>query len=220
MSNLSRRSFLKRAAATAGAGAVFTIAGTKSSGSILGANETVRIGVAGINGRGQSHMSEFSRMPGEGHLPDRPDTSLHGSRAKKIKSWEHARLRRTSAGPGRQNLDAISIASCRHWHRDDDLGLQAARTSTSKPMSHIFEGGSASGGREVSGIVQHGTQGRSSSGWRRRPRVASSKYGSSASQGYASKSAGDQLQEGQSAGDARPTSGSAGDGLQPELRPL
>jgi hypothetical protein len=85
MPSLSRRNFLKRAAASAGAGAVFTIAGTKSSGSILGANDTVRIGVAGIHGRGQVHMGQFARMPGVKvtYLID-PDASLHGNRAKTI----------------------------------------------------------------------------------------------------------------------------------------
>ena len=51
MTRPSRRTFLQQAAA-AGIAASFTIAGTKSSGMVLGANDTVRLGVVGIRGRG------------------------------------------------------------------------------------------------------------------------------------------------------------------------
>src|SRR4051795_9899784 len=54
----TRRDFLK----AAGAGALVTIAGTKSSGKVLGANDTIRIAVAGLNGRGGSHVDEFGKM--------------------------------------------------------------------------------------------------------------------------------------------------------------
>ena len=53
MPRLTRRSFLKRTLATA---ATVTIAGTKSSGRVLGANDTLRVGVAGLNGRGSAHV--------------------------------------------------------------------------------------------------------------------------------------------------------------------
>ena len=61
MSRQSRRTFLKQAA-VAGLGATFAISGTKVSGNILGANERVRLGVAGINGRGGSHIAEFGKI--------------------------------------------------------------------------------------------------------------------------------------------------------------
>jgi len=53
MNTFTRRRFLKSTAAASAAFPLFTIAGTKASGRILGANDTVRIGVAGINGRGK-----------------------------------------------------------------------------------------------------------------------------------------------------------------------
>ena len=50
MSRQTRRTFLKKtAAATAGIGVGLTLAGTKASGQVLGANDTIRLGVAGIN---------------------------------------------------------------------------------------------------------------------------------------------------------------------------
>ena len=60
MSRHNRRDFLKSAAA--GGLAAFTIAGTKASARVLGANDRVRIAVAGINGRGQEHLHEYLSM--------------------------------------------------------------------------------------------------------------------------------------------------------------
>src|SRR5438270_2917951 len=60
MSSLSRRKFLKGAAAASAAFPLFTVAGTKASGKVIGANDTVRIGVAGCGGRGGNHMSEWT----------------------------------------------------------------------------------------------------------------------------------------------------------------
>ena len=51
MSRQTRRTFLKRAAASTAFSAL-TISGTKSSGRVIGANDTIRVGVAGIKGRG------------------------------------------------------------------------------------------------------------------------------------------------------------------------
>ena len=51
MAASSRRNFLKNTGAFA---ATFAIAGTRTTGRVLGANETLRIGVAGLNGRGGS----------------------------------------------------------------------------------------------------------------------------------------------------------------------
>src|SRR3954468_14460387 len=60
MSSLSRRKFLKGAAAASAAFPLFTIAGTKASGKVIGANDTVRIGVAGCGGRGSSHVGAWT----------------------------------------------------------------------------------------------------------------------------------------------------------------
>ena len=71
-SNLNRRRFMGRSLAAAGVGAGFAIGGTKSSGRIIGANDTIRIAVAGLNGRGGSHVDEFASMHGvQDHLPGR-----------------------------------------------------------------------------------------------------------------------------------------------------
>lgn len=61
MSRQTRRAFLQQTAA-GGIAAAFTISGTKASGRIIGANDRIRLGVAGIHGRGASHIDAFAGM--------------------------------------------------------------------------------------------------------------------------------------------------------------
>ena len=86
MSRHNRRDFLKRAAAGGLAAATFAVAGTKTSGRVLGANDRVRIAVAGINGRGQEHIHAYCEMKNVeiAYLVD-PDSRLFASRSEWIK---------------------------------------------------------------------------------------------------------------------------------------
>src|SRR5437870_6873684 len=88
MENITRRSFLKRAAAASAAFPLVTIAGTKSSGRVLGANDVIRVGVAGIHGQGNGHIEEYLKLKNEKvqitHLID-PDSSLFESRSRRIR---------------------------------------------------------------------------------------------------------------------------------------
>ena len=54
MARVTRRKFIQQSAAASTAFGLFTIAGTKASGRVLGANDAVRVGVAGIRGRASS----------------------------------------------------------------------------------------------------------------------------------------------------------------------
>src|SRR5215510_2578886 len=85
MSKISRRDFLGTAAASA-AFPLVTIAGTKSSGRVLGANDTIRVGVAGIHGQGNAHIDQYLGLKGVQvtYLID-PDRSLFESRRQKIR---------------------------------------------------------------------------------------------------------------------------------------
>ena len=53
MSQTTRRQFLKTSSAVGGS---LILTGTRASGAVDGASERVRIAVAGLNGRGQSHL--------------------------------------------------------------------------------------------------------------------------------------------------------------------
>src|SRR5262249_36818148 len=91
-SHLNRRQFVGRSLAAAGVGATFAIGGTKSSGRVLGANETVGVAVAGLNGRGSAHVGAFAPMPNVqiAYLVD-PDTKTYADRLKQVeKLTKHA----------------------------------------------------------------------------------------------------------------------------------
>ena len=63
MRRVTRRRFIKQTTCAALASS-FVVAGTKASGKVLGSNDTIRIGVAGLNGRGSSHVGGFAGMSG------------------------------------------------------------------------------------------------------------------------------------------------------------
>src|SRR5215208_6479452 len=82
MSHPTRRDLLKHSLAAA---AAVTIAGTKSSGRVLGANDVIRVGVCGIHGQGNAHIEQYLKLPGVQitYLID-PDKSLWEARSKPI----------------------------------------------------------------------------------------------------------------------------------------
>src|SRR5262245_54667925 len=60
MKTLSRRRFLK----TSLAGAAACTLSPRSWSQTVGANDSIRVGVVGINGRGGSHISELGKIKG------------------------------------------------------------------------------------------------------------------------------------------------------------
>jgi predicted dehydrogenase len=197
MSRQTRRTFLKRAAASAGIASGIVIAGTQASGKVLGANDTVRIGVAGIKGRGQSHMGEFAKMDKVDvtYLID-PDSSLFKPRSDKIKQIGGNTpkcVQDVRKALDDKDLDAVSVATCNHWHSLITFWACQAEKDVyvEKPCSHnVFEGRQCvKAAEKYKCIVQHGTQSRSSSSWAKTvAAVASGKYGKLlVSKGYASK---------------------------------
>src|SRR5262245_29437422 len=112
MAQLTRRRFLKRSLAVA---AAVTVAGTKSSGQILGANDVIRVGVCGIHGQGNAHIGEYLKLPGVQitYLID-PDQSLWESRARPIREKYGvapkcvADIREALED---RNLDVVSVAT-------------------------------------------------------------------------------------------------------------
>ena len=146
-SHLSRRQFMNRSLAVAGAGAGFAIGGTKSSGRVIGANDTVRLAVVGLNGRGGSHVDEFGKTPGVEitYLVD-PDTRTFKKRLDQI-AEKGGRAPATVQDIRRvlekKEVDAISVATPNHWHALLTIwGCQAGKdVYVEKPCSHnVHEG--------------------------------------------------------------------------------
>src|SRR3954469_12227003 len=140
MTHPTRRDFLQAAAAV-------TLAGTKSAGRVLGANDVIRVGVCGIHGQGNAHIGQYLGLPGcQGTYLIDPDKSLWESRSKPIKEKYGvapkcvADIREALDDP---NLDAISVATPNHWHSLVTVwACQAGKdVYVEKPMSHLVSEG-------------------------------------------------------------------------------
>ncbi|MCH7728741.1 MAG: Gfo/Idh/MocA family oxidoreductase [Planctomycetes bacterium] len=197
MPKQTRRSFLKTSAAASAAFPLFTIAGTKASGKVIGANDTVRIGVAGINGRGGSHIGGFAGMKNVQvtYLID-PDSSLFDSRQKQVVSKGGnvpKCVQDIREALDDKELDAVSVATCNHWHSLITVwACQAGKdVYVEKPISHnVFEGRKCvEAAKKYGRVVQHGTQQRSSEGRARQvAAIREGKYGKLlVSKGYCCK---------------------------------
>ncbi|HEX5103703.1 MAG TPA: Gfo/Idh/MocA family oxidoreductase, partial [Pirellulaceae bacterium] len=197
MSRLSRRRFVQAAAAASTAFPLFTIGGTKASGRVIGANDTIRVGVAGIHGRGGSHLSAFTDMDKVAvtYLID-CDSSLFDSRSKNVE--QRTGIRPNCVQDVRQalddkTLDAVTVATTNHSHSLITVwACQAGKdVYVEKPISHnVFEGRKCvEAAKKYGCVVQHGTQSRSETGWAKTvAAVHSGKYGKLlVSKGEASK---------------------------------
>jgi predicted dehydrogenase len=196
MSDHNRRDFLKRAAV--GSLAAFTIAGTKASGRVLGANNRVRIALAGINSRGQEHLKGLSEIKDDveiAYLVD-PDSRLFPMKSKFVQDRfgnTPACVQDLRKALDDKSLDAVAIATPNHWHTLLSIwACQAGKdVYVEKPCSHTIREGQklVEAARRYDRIVQHGTQGRSNSDLSKLMAIiASGKYGKlQIAYGYASK---------------------------------
>ncbi|MFT5495745.1 MAG: putative dehydrogenase [Kiritimatiellia bacterium] len=174
MSRINRRAFIHTSAV---AGSSALICGTHASAKVLGANDRLRIAVAGVNGRGGSHIDGFGNQPNVeiAYIID-PDQNVLNNRLKNMekKATEKGRpfttkgatdIRKVLEDP---TIDAISIATPNHWHSLMTIwGAQAGKhVYVEKPMSHdIAEGRICVEAQKKYGVViQHGTQQRSDAG--------------------------------------------------------
>ena len=196
ISQLTRRGFLQAAAASA-AFPLITIAGTKSSARVLGANDVIRVGVAGINGRGGSHIGAYlgEKNVQIAYLID-PDSSLFAGRSRTIEKKSGKALRCVQdirQALEDKDLDVISVATTNHWHSLITIwSCQAGKdVYVEKPISHnVTEGRRCvEFAHHFGRMVQHGTQQRSEPGRANEiAAVHSGKYGKLlVAKGYASK---------------------------------
>src|SRR5437867_7480864 len=170
MRRMTRRAFLKRAAAASAAIPLVALAGTNASGKVIGANDAIRVGIAGIHGQGSAHIEQYLGLHGAQVtcLID-PDRSLFESRTKTVREKagnEPTCVQDIRRALDDKNLDVISIATPNHWHSLITIwACQAGKdVYVEKPLSHLFaEGrGCIEAARKYGRIVQHGTQQRSS----------------------------------------------------------
>jgi predicted dehydrogenase len=169
--SITRRTFVQKSIATIGLASTFAISGSRASGQVLGANDRIRIGVVGINGRGNSHIREFGQMPNVevAYLID-VDSRIHANRSAAVEKdfgYKPTCVQDIRKALEDKELNAVSIATCNHTH--SLLTIWAAQAGkdvyVEKPCSHnVFEGRKcveASSKYKV--LIKHGTQQRSSS---------------------------------------------------------
>ena len=171
MSKPSRRDFL---ATSTAAGGSLLLTGTRASGAVDGASNRVRIAVAGLNGRGQSHLGGWLGQDNVevAYVID-PDADVLAKRMQSLEKRTEGKFQTKAISDVREALDdksvdAISIATPNHWHSLMTIwGAQAGKhVYVEKPMSHeVGEGRIAVAAQKKYGVViQHGTQRRSSAG--------------------------------------------------------
>jgi predicted dehydrogenase len=169
MRNLSRRQFLRGSAL---GGASLLLLGTQASGKIKGANDRLRIAVAGVNGRGKAHIGGWLSQDNVEivALVD-PDSRVLAQRLKMVEEKSQGTSKPKGYTDVRKvledrTIDAISVATPNHWH--SLITIWAAQAGkhvyVEKPMSHdVVEGRVAVEAQKKYGVVvQHGTQSRSS----------------------------------------------------------
>jgi len=170
MKPMNRRSFMKTAAA--GAGAALLIGTSKTSWAK--ANDRIRVCVMGINGRGQSHLGNFGAIDNvEVVTLCDVDSRLFESRTKKFFSKPGQKAPKVEQDIRKvlddKDVDVISIATPNHWHSLATIwACQAGKdVYCEKPMTHnIFEGRKVvEAAEKYKKIVQHGTQLRSNPGF-------------------------------------------------------
>ncbi len=168
----SRRHFLRTGLTAAGGSLLLT--GTRASGAVKGANDRLRIAVAGVKGRGKSHIAGWLGQENVeiAYLID-PDSQVLAGALKDLAGKAKGRFATKGLADVRKaledpTLDAISIATPNHWH--SLMTIWAAQAGkhvyVEKPMSHdIAEGRIVVEAQQKYGVViQHGTQRRSSAG--------------------------------------------------------
>ncbi len=133
-------------------------------------NDTIRVAVLGVNGRGRDHIAGFQKLPNvEVAVLCDPDRQVAAARAAEFEK-RYGRRVRTETDLRRvfedRTIDAVSIATPNHWHALATIwACQAGKdVYVEKPGSHnVFEGRKmVEAAHKYKRIVQHGVQLRSS----------------------------------------------------------
>ena len=163
--NWNRRDFLSSGTAAASLGTLAMLRPER----VLGANDTVRIAICGLHGRGNDHLQNYAKTKNcqIAALCDIDDSVLQKRLAQMDKMGlpkpqTYTDIRKLLDD---KSIDAISIATPNHWHSLMAIwGCQAGKdVYVEKPCSHnIWEGRQlVKASQRYNRIVQHGTQIRS-----------------------------------------------------------
>jgi predicted dehydrogenase len=137
-------------------------------GTVLGANDRVRLAIIGLRGRGREHIQRFASLPNVeiAALCDIDDSvmqeRLAAVRGMGFQPKTYTDIRKLLED---KSIDAVSIATPNHWHTLMSIwACQAGKdVYVEKPCSHnLWEGKQlVRAAEKYHRIVQHGTQSRS-----------------------------------------------------------
>ncbi|MBN2316137.1 MAG: Gfo/Idh/MocA family oxidoreductase [Sedimentisphaerales bacterium] len=164
MKRLTRREFLAGGVA---AGAALAMPFSR----VRGANDTIRMAVAGVRGRGGSLAREFNDLEGVRIVAmcDVDQSALD----KRVKEFKDRNVEVTGYGDYRrmledQSIDIVAVGTPDHWHVPIAAAAVIAGKDVyvEKPVSHTIAEGRylVNLARKHGKMVQHGTQSRSSEG--------------------------------------------------------
>ena len=159
-----RRSFLASSAAGLG-----TVLAAPSLVSAVDRNDTVRLAVIGVRGRGGNHVKGFPQVKGTeiAALCD-VDAGALGQRAEQLKEYQKTaptKVEDLRTLLDDKSIDAVVIATPDHWHGPATIwACQAGKdVYVEKPCAHNLREGQlmVEMARKHQRVVQHGTQSRS-----------------------------------------------------------
>ena len=180
MGPFNRREFLQQSAAISAAMAALGSSNLlhaeepKPVERRTGANDTLRVAIVGVNGRGMSHVGGFNNHNGcEIVTICDPDEAVIGRAMKAVEGKRKQAptyekdIRKVLED---KSIDIISIATPNHWHALAAIwAMQAGKdVYVEKPVSHNVHEGRiiVDTARKLGKICQAGTQSRSTSGMR------------------------------------------------------
>ncbi len=165
---LDRRSFIRNAA---GVTAASLVSGAAVNRKIMGANDTIRVAVLGLNGRGWNLVTGLQDLEGvevvtfcdpDSEVLDRRNAEFQEKYGRGV--YLEKDLRKVYDD---KEIDAVAIATPNHWHALATIwACQAGKdVYVEKPGSHTFWEGRkmVEAAAKYQRMVQHGTQSRSSS---------------------------------------------------------
>jgi len=163
MSKLSRRKFLKKTAAGIAASSVF-LAGYRKG--LAAPSERVRMAVIGVGNQGSGHAGGWAGMENCELVavcdvdPKRRNNVAKDTNSKAVEDYRHIL--------DDKSIDAVSIATCDHWHTPVALAaiMAGKHVYVEKPSSHTVHEANLlmKAAKQYKKCVQHGTQRRSDTG--------------------------------------------------------
>jgi predicted dehydrogenase len=165
MSDITRRKFIKAAGASLAAPLIISRNGQAAP------SETVNVAVVGVGGQGSGHAGAFAGMKNSRLVAVADPDSRRAEEVAREESKKKGPVKAYSDFRKmleKESIDAVSIATCDHWHTPVALAAIVAgkHVYVEKPSSHTVHEGNLlmKAAKQYNKCVQHGTQRRSNAG--------------------------------------------------------